>query len=96
MYKNICKLYADGGNRMPLLQVRDFPEDIYRKISIAAEKENRTIAQQTIVLLKKSLGLEESNKERRRQLIKKCNARIIPDEVKLLNVAKLIREDRER
>ncbi|MFP3043856.1 hypothetical protein LQZ19_18745 [Treponema primitia] len=81
---------------MPLLQVRDFPEDIYKKISIVAEKEHRTIAQQTIVLIKNSLGLEESNKERRKQLIRKCNARIIPNEVKSLDAAKLIREDRER
>jgi hypothetical protein len=85
-----------GQDEMPLLQVRDFPEDIYKKISIVAEKEHRTIAQQTIVLIKNSLGQEESNKERRRQLVKKCNARVIPDEVKSLDVAKLIREDRER
>ena len=28
---------------MPLLQVRDFPEDMYRKITIAARKQNWTI-----------------------------------------------------
>ncbi|GHV83573.1 hypothetical protein AGMMS50212_09130 [Spirochaetia bacterium] len=81
---------------MPLLQVRDFPKDIYEKIGMAAEKEHRTIAQQTIVLIKKSLNQEESGKERRRQLIEKCNLRIIPDEVKAIDAAKLIREDRER
>jgi hypothetical protein len=89
-------MYVRGGNNMPLLQVRDFPEDIYRKIGVVAEKENRTIAQQTIVLIKKSLGFEESNQSRRRRLIEKCNARIIPDAVKAIDVAKLIREDRAR
>jgi hypothetical protein len=83
-------------DNMPLLQVRDFPEDVYAKIGIVAEKEHRTIAQQTIVLIKKSLGQEQSSKERRRHLMEKCNARIIPDEAKAIDAAKLIREDRER
>ena len=38
---------------MPLLQVRECPEDIYRKISYVAKNENRTIAQQVVVLLEK-------------------------------------------
>ena len=41
---------------MPLLQVRECPEDIYRTITYAAKSENRTIAQQIIVLLEKALG----------------------------------------
>ena len=81
---------------MPLLQVRDFPDDIYAEISFAARKEHRTIAQQTIVLIQKGLGREETNKERRRRLIEKCNARVIPDEVKAIDDAALIREDRRR
>jgi hypothetical protein len=81
---------------MPLLQVRDFPDDIYEEIAFAAHKERRTIAQQTIVLIQKGLGKEESDKERRRRLIEKCNARIIPDEVKAIDVVELIREDHRR
>ena len=46
---------------MPLLQVREYPEDIYRKISYIAKNENRTIAQQVVVLLEKSLEQQESN-----------------------------------
>jgi len=38
---------------MPLLQVRDYSEDIYRKISIFTKKQNKTIAQQIFVLLEK-------------------------------------------
>lgn len=41
---------------MPLLQVRECPEDIYRKITYATKNENRTIAQQIIILLEKALG----------------------------------------
>ncbi|GHT70160.1 hypothetical protein FACS1894110_21120 [Spirochaetia bacterium] len=81
---------------MPLLQVRDFPDDIYAEISFAARKEHRTIAQQTIVLIQKGLGREETNRERRRRLIEKCNARIIPDEARAIDVVELIREDHRR
>jgi hypothetical protein len=81
---------------MPLLQVRDFPDDIYEEISFAARKERRTIAQQTIVLIQKGLEKEISNKERRRLLIEKCEARIIPDAAKAIDVVELIREDHRR
>ena len=82
---------------MPLLQVRDFPADIYEEIKFDAKREHRTIAQQTIVLIKKGLGEEEtSNKERRRRLLDKIKKNNIPDEVKAIDVVKWIREDRNR
>jgi plasmid stability protein len=46
---------------MPTLQVRDLPEDIYVKLNMIAAEENRSIAQQTIVLLRESLGLHKNN-----------------------------------
>jgi len=81
---------------MPLLQVRDCPEDVYIKIAKAAKQEKRTIAQQTIILLEKGLGQEESNMERRRLLIEKLQARNIPEKVKAVDAVALIREDRDR
>ena len=39
---------------MPSLQVRDLPEYIYRKLVEKAASEYRSIAQQTIILLKKA------------------------------------------
>lgn len=81
---------------MPLLQVRDCPEDIYKKIVLVAKRQNRTIAQQTIILLAKSLGQEESNRERRKQLLDKISEREIAKEVREIDAVALIREDRER
>lgn len=81
---------------MPLLQVRECPEDIYRKITQVAKNENRTIAQQVVVLLEKSLGQKESNIERRKQLIAKIESRQISNEAKALDAVALIREDRDR
>ena len=81
---------------MPLLQVRDCPDDIYKKIAIAAKRNNRTIAQQIVVLLEKSLGQEQSNMERRRQLLEKIKTRKIDDRIKKIDAVTLIREDRDR
>lgn len=81
---------------MPLLQVRECPEDIYRKISLVAKNENRTIAQQVIVLLEKSLGQKESNMERRKKLLEKIEGREISNKVKAIDAVALIREDRDR
>ena len=81
---------------MPLLQVRECPEDIYRKITLVAKNENRTIAQQVVVLLAKSLGQEESNIERRKKLIEKIQNRSISEDIKNIDAVALIREDRDR
>jgi len=81
---------------MPLLQVRDFPGDIYEEIKIEAKQQNRTIAQQTIVLIKKGLGEEISNRERRQRLLRETKERNISIEAKKEDAVKLIREDRAR
>jgi len=88
-------LYA-GGDYMPLLQVRECPEDIYKKISYVAKNENRTIAQQAVVLLEKGLGQSESNMERRKRLIEKLETREISSEIKKIDPVSLIREDRDK
>ena len=81
---------------MPLLQVRDCPEDIYKKIVLAARRKNRTIAQQTVVLLGKRLGQEESNIERRKRLLEKIQTRNISETTKEIDAVALLREDRDR
>ena len=81
---------------MPLLQVRECPEDIYRKISHVAKNENRTIAQQVVVLLEKGLGQQESNIERRKRLMEKLQNRQISPDIKVIDSVSLIREDRDR
>ena len=81
---------------MPLLQVRDFPADIYEEIIFDAKRQNRTIAQQTIVLIKKGLNEEVSNQERVRRILDEIRKNDIPEEVKAIDVVKWIREDRNR
>jgi hypothetical protein len=81
---------------MPLLQVRECPEDIYRKITLLARKQNRTIAQQVLVVLEKGLGQEQSNSERRKQVLERIGSRKISNDIKLLDEVALIREVRDR
>ena len=80
---------------MPTLQVRDLPEDIYLKLNMIANEENRSIAQQTIVLLRESLGLHKNNKLRRKALLEKLSIRKYPD-TDGVDAVEIIREDRER
>ena len=93
-------VYCIQGENMPLLQVRDFPNDIYEMLKIRAEQERRTIAQQTIVLLKNSLEEKDlaeirTNKERRLKILERINSREIPQAAKDFDVVKSIRKDRE-
>ena len=82
---------------MPSIQVRDLPEQIYRKLKINAQKDHRSISQQAIVTLKKGLGIGESSKERRRILIDLILSRqVLIDINKLDDPVNLIREDRDK
>ncbi len=81
---------------MPLLQVRGCPEDLYKKIALVAKRQNRTIAQQVVVLLEKGLGQEESNKARRTRLLAKVGKRHVPEETKAINAVALVREERDK
>ncbi len=80
---------------MPTLQVRDLPEDVYVRLSAIANEENRSLAQQTIVLLKESLGLHTNNKIRRKRILASIEEKRYKD-IRSIDPVELIREDRER
>ena len=80
---------------MPTLQVRDLPDEIYVQLSYLAQKEHRSLAQETIVLLKESIESRIGNKERRKRTLEKMaslaiDGREVPDPVAM------VREDRDR
>ena len=82
---------------MPSIQVRDLPEQIYRKLQINAKKDHRSLSQQAIVTLKKGLGIDENPKERRRMLVDQIlSRRVLIDSDKLDDPVGIIRKDRER
>ena len=80
---------------MHTIQVRNIPNDMYMRIQYMAAQEQRSIAEQTIILLKESLNNSNANKNRRRMILKKMEALAIPD-VLLPDPVTLLREDRER
>lgn len=81
---------------MPLLQVRDFPENIYKKLALTAKIEKRSITQQTIFFLSEKLNeKEERNSYKRRAALfalEKLNLSLPPCAE---SPGKLIREDRD-
>lgn len=81
---------------MPLLQVRNFPDDLYKKLAMTAKKKNRTISQQTVVMLEQGLGQQQSNIERRSHLLEKIKTRNTSEKAKRLDAVSMVREDRER
>ena len=81
---------------MPLLQVRDIPEDLYDELSKVAKQDNRSIAQETIVLLRSALKLDTERIKRRKSLIDEARALNIDSADTLPDPVDLIREDRER
>jgi hypothetical protein len=80
---------------MPLLQVRDFPNDVYEELSFEARARNRTIAQQTIVLIKKGLNEPMSGKERRRLISESIRSMKPPGALGEIETVSVIREMRE-
>jgi antitoxin FitA len=88
-----CK--EEGEENMPTLQVRDLPEDVYVQLNYLAEKEHRSLSQETIVILKEGIMSKLGNKDRRRKLLEETNVLDI-DGSKLPDPVTLIREDRDR
>ena len=80
---------------MPTLQVRDLPEDVYAQLSYLAQKEHRSLTQETIVLLREGIEAKMGNKERRRKTLEQMSALEI-DGKDLPDPVTLVREDRDR
>lgn len=81
---------------MPLLQVKGCPEDVYDRLGQVAQAENRSITQQTIVLLRQALDLPESNKTRRQRVLVEASQLRAAMPSGLPDPTQLIREDRDR
>ena len=82
---------------MPSIQVRDLPEQIYRKLQNNAKKDHRSLSQQAIVTLEKGLGIDDNPRERRRVLVSQILSREFDFNMdRLEDPVGIIRKDRER
>ncbi len=80
---------------MPSLQVRELPDEIYQQLNYLAARDHRSLAQETIVLLKESIEARMSNQLRRKQLLENYKGLDL-DTGHFPDPVQLIREDRER
>ena len=81
---------------MPLLQVRDMPEDLYDKLTRVARAENRSIAQETIALLRGALNQKEERIARRSKTLSLISELNISKTGSFPDPAHILREDRDR
>lgn len=81
---------------IPTLQVRELPGDLYAQLQAKVKAEHRSIAQQTIVLLREALGVPESRKNERKTILQRIRQRSLGTADNLADSETLIREDRER
>lgn len=85
---------------MPTLQIRDLPQDIYDNLVALAEENRRSLTQEAIILLQKSIESTKSSKERAELKQENLNKfkeirkglPVMTDE----DIVDLIREDRDR
>ena len=82
---------------MPLLQVRDCPEELYTILTVSAKRENRSIAQQTVFLLKNTLAQSyDSYKTKRSHALSRIGALGLSLPPQAESPADALREERDR
>lgn len=82
---------------MASLQVRDIPEELYENLTAVAKAENRSISQETIVLLKSALRLKSERITQRKRVLQEIEQLNKPSfNGDFPEPADLIREDRDR
>jgi len=81
---------------MPTLQVRELPEDVYYRLQRKAQQEHRSIAQETVVLLRRALDASEIHRSRRSEALKRIARRRTPQVPGFPSSEDVIREDRDR
>lgn len=82
---------------MAILQVREVPEGVYRKLSDRAKADHRSIAQEALSLIEKGLSVDTEARTRRQALIDSISRperHAVP--ARLHDPAELVRQDRDR
>ena len=81
---------------MAVIHIRDVPGHIYRRLAEQAEREHRSLAQQTLAVLARGLRVEMDAKTRRKKVLEAIAGMDHSQTKKLRDPARLIREDRSR
>lgn len=83
-------------SNMPLIQVRDVPDHLYRLLARQAEKEHRSLAQQVLAVLARGLQVDLDAKARRHKLMEEIRASQHGRTGKVSDPVKSLRQDRRR
>ncbi|GHT24846.1 hypothetical protein FACS189419_09790 [Planctomycetales bacterium] len=86
---------------MSVLQIQNFPNELFEAVSGIAQKKHLSFEQQIIAVVERGLKEElvpnvEANRKRRRDVWKRIQANEIPETVKSIDYVKEMREDRNR
>jgi hypothetical protein len=81
---------------MAVIHIRDVPGHIYRRLAEQAEREHRSLAQQTLAVLARGLRVEMDAKTRRKKVLEAIAGMDHSQTKKLRDPVRLIREDRNR
>ena len=81
---------------MPSLQIRNLSQDMYDAIVALAKEENRSIAQQSVVLLRYALKIDAKKLQLRDALATIKSIQINEPRHRFPSSEDLIREDRDR
>jgi len=81
---------------MPLLQVKDCPDDLYKAISRGARQWKRSIDEEILVILMDAVHRQVSGRDRRRQVLAEIAMRKVPEAAQNVDVVSLIYEDHTR
>jgi plasmid stability protein len=92
---------------MSLLQVRDFPDELYEQLKVLAKAERRSVSQQTVIIMDEYLkdgrgeSRAENNRRKRRQVVEKirrwhCEHPEMSARLREIDPAADIREQRDR
>lgn len=78
---------------MPTFQIREMPEDLYRRIAANARREHRSLAQQAVIELRRAYGAADVSTRRAIVEHLRAEARSLP--ATAVAPEDLIREDRD-
>ena len=81
---------------MTVIHIRGVPGHIYRRLAEQAEREHRSLAQQTLAVLLRGLEVGMEAKARRKKVMEAIAGMDHSQTKKLRDPARLIREDRNR
>ncbi len=81
---------------MTTLEIQNIPDDLYDELAKTAKLENRTIAQETIVLLRTFLETNQEHLKKRKAVVDEIDKLRFSLDISAPNPEDLLRLDRDR